>query len=81
MTRVYEKNTEAEMNLTVVMKDGGARQSPQAYTKGLKVFPLVSPNEDPCETIRRNLFQLEKDLAYFNFAITEIKDITKVLSG
>ena len=73
----YTKNTETKMNLTSAVKNRTSRYSPRLYAENLKIFPAVVETEDPCKIINKNLFQLEKNLAYFQFAIKEIKDITR----
>ena len=70
------KKSEEKMDITVVRKNNTGRQSPEIYPKSLTFFPLSEETEDLCRNIDQTLFQLEKDLAYFSFAIKEIKDIT-----
>ena len=48
-----------------------------AFSKDLKFMPVLEEGKDLCQSINRNLFQLEKEVAYFKFAIKEVKDITK----
>ena len=43
----------------------------------LNFFPLSEKNSEKlCQDIKKNIFQLEKNLAFFYFAIEEIKEIT-----
>ena len=66
-----------KMNLRAREKNNALRQSPVAYPKSLTFFPIPEQEpEDICQNINKNLFKLEKDIAYFSFAIKEIKDIT-----
>ena len=65
------------MNLRVTKKNNDFRQNSEVYSKSLTFFPLTAQEpEDLCQNINKNLFKLEQDLAYFSFAIQEIKDIT-----
>ena len=48
-----------------------------AFSKDLKFMPVHEKGKSLCQSINRNLFQLEKEVAYFRFAVKEIKDITK----
>lgn len=65
------------MNLRTTKRNNALRQNPGIYPETLTFFPL-SPNDpkDLCQNISKNLFELEKELAFFSFAIQEIKDIT-----
>ena len=68
------KRAKKKMNLTTAIRENTNSQNLEAYPKALSFFPL--PDGDHlCRNINKNLFQLEKDLAYFSFAIKEIKDI------
>ena len=49
-----------------------------AFSKELKFFSVSKKEEELCEALDKSLFQLEKELAFFNFAVKEIKDITKI---
>ena len=65
------------MNLKIARKEQSFKPNPELYSKALTFFPLsVQDSEDICQNINKNLFQLEKNLAYFHFAIQEIKEIT-----
>lgn len=66
-----------KMDLTGLKKNNADRQIPKAYLKSLTFFPLSEDADKLCRDIDENLFQLEKDLSYFKFAINEIKDIIK----
>ena len=70
------KKSEKKMDITMIRKHNTGRQSPEIYPKSLTFFPLSEETKDLCRNIDQTLFQLEKDLAYFRFAIKEIKDIT-----
>ncbi len=62
------------MNFT--RKTSAVRNSSPIYPRALTFFPLTEKNEDLCQNLNDSLFQLEKDLAYFSFAVQEIQDIT-----
>ena len=62
--------------MTLVRKNDAVRQTSKTYTQTLTLFPLSDGGERLCQNINKNLFHLEKNLAYFSFAIKEIKDIT-----
>ncbi len=63
-----------KMNLRAREKNNALRQS---YPESLTFSPIPDQEpEDICQNINKNLFKLEKDIAYFSFAIKEIKDIT-----
>ena len=64
------------MNMTAIRKTNVHEKKPLDYPKALTFFPLTEENSELCQNINYNLFQLEKDLAFFSFAIKEIKDIT-----
>ena len=51
--------------------------SAPSFSKELKIFSVSTDEEELCQTLDKNLFQLEKELAFFNFAVGEVKDITK----
>ena len=51
--------------------------APVFSPKEFKLFSAVKAEEELCQTLDKSLFQLEKELAFFNFAVKEIKDITK----
>lgn len=70
------KSVDKAMDLTAIRKDNIVEQGSTAYSKPLSFFPLSKEAEDLCQNIDHTLFKLEKDLAYFSFAIREIKDIT-----
>lgn len=64
--------------MKTVRDNNALNQKQKIYPKNLTFIPLSEVSqEDLCKNINKNLFQLEKDLAYFSFAIKEIKDITK----
>ena len=48
-----------------------------SFSKELKIFSVSKEEKELCQTLDKNLFQLEKELAFFNFAVREVKDITK----
>ena len=48
-----------------------------AFSKNLEFMPVPEEGKDLCQSINKNLFQLEKEVSYFRFAIKEIRDITK----
>ena len=53
------------------------KKNSSVVSTGLKTEPLSGRREELFYNLNRNLFQLEKDMAYFNFAVEEIKDIIK----
>jgi len=66
-----------KMNMTAVRKTNASVKKPISYpNKALAFFPLIEEDLGVCQDINHNLFQLEKDLAFFSFAIKEIEDIT-----
>lgn len=72
------KRIKKDMNLA------GVRRKKLSSSKNLKkaspvltFFPLSDDPEELCGLLNNNLFQLEKDMAYFQFAIKEIKDISR----
>ena len=68
-----------KMNLRVTKKNNNFRQDSDIYSKSLTFFPLTAQEpKDFCQNINKNLFKLEQDLAYFSFAIQEIRDITSL---
>ena len=63
------------MATTVVKKNNALRQNSFSYFSPL-TFPSLSPvPENICQNISQNLFQVEKDMLYFQLAIKEISDV------
>lgn len=65
-----------KMQMTLAKKHQAQRQNSIHYSKALAFFPLSEKKEEICHNIDKNLFKLEKDLAYFSFVICEIKEAT-----
>ena len=65
------------MNLSTVKENQWTEKASPGFYRELKIFSAPSGDGDLCYNLDKKLFQLEKDLAYFNFAVKEIKDITK----
>ena len=76
MSYVIKKGTEKKMELPSAKKNDALRQNPQTYPNTLTFFPLSEEAEELFQNINKNLFQLEKDLAYFSFAIQEVQEIS-----
>ena len=76
----YETKPKGKMSFSATRENSvsrDSRQNSRSYSKSLTFFPLPQKGSDHlCQDINRNLFQLEKQLAYFNFAVKELKDIT-----
>ena len=65
------------MELLSAEKNDALRQNLQTYPNNLTFFPLSEEAEELFQDLNKNLFQLEKDLAYFSFAIKEVQEISR----
>ena len=73
------KNTiQTDKKVNLASKKKAFENPPPSLSKGLNVLPAFEKEEELCQNISKNLFQLEKDMIYFYFAIKEVKDITKL---
>ena len=66
------------MSLALSKKSKTYVHAPAKPPQSVAFFPLSSPKapEEICLRINKNLFQLEKNVAFFHFALTEIKDLS-----
>ena len=71
---VYQKKGKA-MNLAVSRKHKTHRQK-EELQPSLFVLNHTEPFDLAYRNLNKNLFQLEKDMAFFRFAIQEIRDIS-----
>ena len=63
---------------SAVAKKQSFENSPHDLSKNLKIISLPNNTEEElCYSLDKSLFQLEKDLVFFNFALKEIKEIIK----
>ena len=68
-----------KMNLASFKQRESIQKPETAFSSSkLSFFPLSKEAEgDICQSLNKNIFHLEKKLAYFSFAVNEVKDITK----
>lgn len=71
MTERLKNNikTSEKMSLASVKKKQLFKKAVPDFSNGLKIISLSDREEELCHSLDRKLFQLEKDLTYFNFAI------------
>ena len=79
MTERLKNNlkTSEEMSLASAKKKQLFKKASSESSNNLKIISLSDQGETLCHSLDRKLFKLEKDLAYFNFAVKEIKNIIK----
>ena len=66
-----------KMSLGAVKKKQVFKKASLDVFTDLKIVSLSDSKEELFYSLNQNLFQLEKDMAYFNFAVKEVKDIIK----
>lgn len=70
----YKGKNKKAMNASSLSLDSPKKQS---FLAGKMIDSLSGRTEaDLCQRLSHNIFQLEKKVAYFNFVIQEIEDIT-----
>ena len=76
-TELKNKLKSKKMSSAFTKKISSENSSPD-LSSNLKIISVSEDNKkDLHSSLNKNLFQLEKDLVYFNFALKEIKDIIK----
>ncbi|MCY4321221.1 MAG: hypothetical protein OXC37_02280 [Bdellovibrionaceae bacterium] len=66
-----------KMRQSAVKKNNQLKKS--SDNSNLKIISLFDRKEELCHNLDTNLFQLEKDMAYFRFAVKELEEIIKIL--
>lgn len=67
-----------DMSLALSKKQKIYIPNPAKPLQSMAFFSLSSQKapEEICRNINKNLFKLEKNVAFFRFALTEIKDLS-----
>ena len=79
MSDELKNSLSKKMSLASVKKKQLFGKSSSNFSKDLKIVSFPDNKEEELfYNLNKNLFQLEKDLSYFNFAVKEIKDIIKL---